>query len=53
MRVEGSATPFVNEDSLFGDHHHETVVDEVTDDLSRSLSSMPPLRTEPRFGLGR
>lgn len=44
-RVEGFATWFMNENSLFGDRHLDTVIDEFTDDLSRSLSSMPPLRT--------
>ena len=34
-RVEGFATRSVNEDSLFGDRRHDTVVDEVNDELSR------------------
>ncbi len=34
-RIEGFATRFMNEDSLLGDRRHDTVVDEVTDELSR------------------
>ncbi len=33
-RVERLATRFVNEDSLLGDRRHDTVVDEVTHELS-------------------
>ena len=58
-RIEGFATWFVNEDSLLDDRRHDTIVDEVTDDLSRRrlvdvrrrhLGCIPVLCEE--FGLG-